>query len=160
MVKCHWTAFRHVGAAAENLPKTRKKCFWLGTRRGFYLSPTWTVWAEILWDSSQILGLPCVQISLDSIKACRSSIRKRGENCPKNQVKRGQKSWNFGVVFWGVTRLRTTFWGVIHQNMASPKNRAFVQHIFLYISRYRTLHIGASIGAGSLKQWKKNFTKT
>ena len=44
--------------------------------------------------------------------------------------------------------------------MASPKKGAFVWHIFLYISRCRTLHIGASIGAGSLKEWEKNFKKT
>ena len=134
-----------------------KKCFRLATRRGLYLGPPRTVLAEILGDNSPIVGLSCVQISLGCEEAHGSSGPKRPENGPENQAK---ISWNFGIIFWGVTRLRTTFWGVLHQNMASPKKGAFVRHIFLYISRYRTLHIGASIGAGSLKEWKKNFKKT
>ena len=98
-----------MGAVAENMPKTRKKPVRLAKRRGSYLSILWTIWAEILWDSSRILGLSCVQILLDSVEERGSSGPKRGEYCPKKLAKKGQKGLDFGVIFWGVTRLQTTF---------------------------------------------------
>ena len=127
-----------MGAAAENVPKTRKKRVRLATRRGFYLGPPWTILAEILGDNSPIVGLPCDQISLGCVEACRSSGQKRLENRPKNQffekvpyrydgeiflyrtkmVPRGprlnKKKFSFGGVFWVFGRVETQndmLWG-------------------------------------------------
>ena len=48
--------------------KGRKKHVWLAIHSGFYLGPSWTVLADILWDNRTISGLPCVQILLTMSK--------------------------------------------------------------------------------------------
>ena len=62
------------------------------SRRSLYLYPPLTILAEIVGDDSSILGLFCVQISLDYMKLCGRYGQKRAKNakkCVRLAIRRG-----------------------------------------------------------------------